>query len=42
MIKLGESITFVDGQEKSVLNVFLVVRFEILTVVNLEVTVWFG
>jgi len=42
MIKLGESITFVDAQETSVLNVFIVVRFVILTVMNIQVTVWFG
>jgi hypothetical protein len=32
--ELEESVTFVDAQGTSVLNVFVVVRFEILAVVN--------
>lgn len=42
MFKLEESVTFVDAQETSGLKVFVVVRFEIVTVVNIQVTVWFG
>ena len=40
MIELEESVTFVDGQESPVLNVFVAVRFEILTVVIIQVTVF--
>jgi len=42
MFKLEESINVVDAQETSVITFFIVVRFEILTVVNIQVTVWFG
>jgi len=41
MFKLEESVTFVDAQEISILDVFVVVRFEFVTVVNIQVTVWF-
>lgn len=37
---LEQSRTFIDAQETSVSNVFVVVRFEVVAVMNIQVTVF--